>query len=317
VSGRRPGTQGVQLPLLDAAEVDPASTSTCQRWSYGTHSWRRRREGGFDRRLYAAHRVDKSLAKAFVKRHHYLHTFVAERLSWGLYQGEQLVGVAVFGPPSHEAVLTNVFPDEEPYKRTLVLSRFVLLDEVPANGETWFLGQVFAAAACEGLRGVVSFADPVMRRAVDGTVVVPGHRGTIYAAKGAQAIGRSDPSIVLVLPDGTTLDRRARSKVRRDESGHEYVQRRLAGFGVAPRRPRESGEAYLARALVEAGVVELRHGGCYRYAFQLGETKAERAAVRIALPAGPYPKAIDESSWEKATRLTAPTIAACDPPKLL
>jgi hypothetical protein len=85
--------------------------------------------------------------------------FVAERLSWGLHQGDELVGVAVFGVPSNEAVLTNVFPDLEPYRSTLVLSRFVLLDEVPGNGETWFLGQVFPAAADEGLRGVVSFAD--------------------------------------------------------------------------------------------------------------------------------------------------------------
>jgi hypothetical protein len=56
-------------------------------------------------------------------------------------------------------VVRNVFPDLQPYHESLVLSRFVLVDAVPANGESWFLGQVFAAAAREGLRGVVSFAD--------------------------------------------------------------------------------------------------------------------------------------------------------------
>jgi len=193
----------------------------------------------------------------------------------------------------------------------------VLLDKVPGNGETWFLGQVFPAAAQEGLRGVVSFADPVMRRAADGTVVIPGHRGTIYAAKGAHAVGRTDPSIILVLPDGTSLDRRALSKVRRDECGHDYVERRLAAFGVSPRRRGESGEAYLNRALVAAGVVALRHGGCYRYAFRLGRTRAERAAVRIGLPATAYPKAIDEISWQTATRLATPSTARCDTPTLL
>jgi hypothetical protein len=35
----------------------------------------------------------------------------------------------------------------------------VLVDAVPANGEMWFLGRVFAAAAREGLHGVVRFAD--------------------------------------------------------------------------------------------------------------------------------------------------------------
>ncbi len=113
MSRRRSATSIAQLRLLDAAEVLPAS-SLCQRWSHGVHSWRRRRDGGFDRRLYAAHRIEKAVAKAFVERHHYLHSFVAERLSWGLYQGDELVGVAVFGVPSHEAVLTNVFPDLVP-----------------------------------------------------------------------------------------------------------------------------------------------------------------------------------------------------------
>jgi hypothetical protein len=112
--------------------------------------------------------------------------------------------------------------------------------------ESWFLGQVFAAAAREGLRGVVRLADPVVRRAADGRLVVPGHAGLIYQAKGAVALGRSDAATVLVLPDGTTLDRRALSKVRRGECGHEYVERRLAGFGAPMRRPGESGEAFLA-----------------------------------------------------------------------
>jgi hypothetical protein len=112
--------------------------------------------------------------------------------------------------------------------------------------ETWFLGKVFAAAAREGLRGVVSFANSVVRRAADGRLVVPGHAGLIYQAKGAEALGRSDAATMLMLPNGTTLDRRALSKVRRGECGHEYVERRLAAFGVAARRPGESGGAFLA-----------------------------------------------------------------------
>jgi len=183
--------------------------------------------------------------------------------------------------------------------------------------ETWFLGQIFAAAAREGLRGVVTFADPVMRRAADGRVVVPGHRGHIYAAKGAVPLGRSRADVVLVLPDGSILDRRARSKVRNDECGHDYVERRLAGFGAAPRRRGESGEAYLARALPQAGVVALRHGGNYRFGFRLGRTTAERAAVRIGLPATSTPRTIDELSWQQATRLAASTAVADDTPTLL
>ena len=90
------------------------------------------------------------------------------------------------------------------------------------------------------------------------------------AGGGPRSVGHRH---VLVLPDGTSLDRRSLSKVRRGERGHGYVERRLAGFGVPVRRRGESGAAYLARALVEAGVVVLRHGGCYRYAFRLGRTR--------------------------------------------
>ncbi len=183
--------------------------------------------------------------------------------------------------------------------------------------ETWFLGPIFAAAAREGLRGVVTFADPVMRRAADGRVVVPGHRGHMYIAKGALPLGRSRADIVLVLPDGSSLDRRALSKVRHDECGHDYVERRLAGFGVAPRRPGESGEGYLARALPEAGVVALRHGGNYRFGFQLGMTTAERAAVRIGLPVTANPRTIDQISWEQAIPLVASTTPTFATPTLL
>jgi hypothetical protein len=124
----------LQLPLVAAAEVAAASGS-CQRWSRGIHRWRRR-DGGFDRTRYRAVRISNAVARRVVEREHYLHTFPAARLSWGLYEGHRLLGVAVFGVPSHPAVVRNVFPDLQPYHESLVLSRFVLIDAVPANGES-------------------------------------------------------------------------------------------------------------------------------------------------------------------------------------
>jgi hypothetical protein len=38
-------------------------------------------------------------------------------------------------------------------------------------------------------------------------------------------------------------------------------------------------------ALVEAGAVALRHGGCYRYAFRLGRTRAGAAVSGRSTPA--------------------------------
>ncbi|MET7353048.1 hypothetical protein [Streptomyces mirabilis] len=65
---------------------------------------------------------------------------------------------------------------------SLECSRFVLTDECPANAESWFLARCFDELLVRGVRGIVSFADPVPRRDAPGAVVAVGHVGTIYAA---------------------------------------------------------------------------------------------------------------------------------------
>jgi len=46
------------------------------------------------------------------------------------------VGALVLSVPVRESVLTGVLPDLEPYRESAELGRLVLLDAVPANGET-------------------------------------------------------------------------------------------------------------------------------------------------------------------------------------
>ena len=170
-----------------------------------------------------------------------------------------------------------------------MLSRFVLADDVPANGESWFLARVFAQAAATGIRGVVSFADPVPRR-VGGRLLFPGHVGHIYQAVGGVFTGRSTPRTMTLLPTGEILNERSKSKVRARERGHEAVERRLVALGASPPRAGQRPAAWLAQALDDIGAVPLIHGGQYRYAWAIGN-RAERREVRIALPAQPYPKA--------------------------
>jgi hypothetical protein len=133
-----------------------------------------------------------------------------------------------------------------------------------------------------------------VRRAANGTVLFPGHRGTIYQAASARFTGRSRARWKLLLPDGTELHDRLIDKIRRQDQGHAYGEERLRRAGAPAKRMGESGEAWLARALPAVGATRLRHGGCYRYAFPLGRTRAERAAVRIALPLLAYPKQLDD-----------------------
>jgi hypothetical protein len=264
------------LPFI----TDPAS-DYCQRWRDHEHSWRHRSEGGFDASRYHVDLVwGDSEAKPFVVQHHYSGTYPAVRVRALLSERETVVGVATLGIPMQKAVLTGPFPNLEPYVESLELSRFVLLDRVPANSETWFLARVFRLAAAEGVRGVVSFADPRH-----------GHVGTIYqAGNGLHTASRGRARILLVGPDGRTFSDRALSKIRSGDRGHEYAERQLVAWGARPRRAAERADAWLLDALNDARVSRVRHPGNYRYLFRLG-TKADRSRTVIGLPTAPYPKA--------------------------
>ncbi len=159
------------------------------------------------------------------------------------------------------------------------------------DGETFFLAQAFRLAAREGVRGIVSFSDPMPRVRADGTVLSPGHVGTIYqAANGWHTADRGTPRTLLVGPDGRVLSDRALSKIRRQEPGYAYAERQLVGYGARPRQPAESPAWWLDTALTDAGIRRVRHPGNHRYLFRIRRTRAERSRVRFALPNAPYPK---------------------------
>ena len=257
----------------------------CQRWRDRTHSWRPRSEGGFDRARYDWSVLDETDARRFCSRHHYSGSFPAAKLSIGMYEGDELVGVAVLGIPVQCRVLTIPFPDLQPYAESVELSRFVLLDRVPANAESWLLARLFGhLRAATPIRGVVAFSDP-QPRYVGEHMVMPGHWGTIYQAKGSVYLGRSRARWLTMLPDATVLNDRALSKLATGDRGWRYVVNRLVALGAAP--PTGSGpppQSWTVAALAEVSAARVRHGGNLRYAFPLGRR------VRVGLPAQPYPK---------------------------
>ena len=208
---------------------------------------------------------------------------------FGLYRSSALVGVAVFSHPSNDAVLTTVFPGAA--TESLELGRFVLLDDVPGNGETWFLGRCFDLLRREQLVGVVSFSDPVLRQSEDGDVVFPGHLGTIYQAHNAVYLGRSSPSTLRLLPDGTVFSNRAAGKVRRLERGWSYASGQLVKHGADPLDPgREDSRVWLHR-WTQLLTRPLRHHGNHKYAWALARR------VRRFLPQSlAYPKQLERSA---------------------
>lgn len=273
--------------------MNPANDS-CQRWNDGRHSWRHTSDGGFDPARYEVAPIGFGPAKSFVLQHHYSGSYPADRLRYGLWCAEFLVGVAVLSVPVNLVALTSVFPGLRPMYGSLELGRFVLLDEVPGNGESFFLGQVFRLAADAGIRGVLSLSDPLPRRDAGGATIVGGHVGTIYQATNAHYLGRATARTLYLLTDGTVLNARSAQKVRSQERGHRHVEERLIDLGARERRPAQDATAWLHSALADTGARRVRHRGNHRYAFALGSPAYRRRLGRhLAGMSQPYPKLAD------------------------
>ncbi len=219
-------------------------------------------------------------AKSFVQDHHYSRSYPAARYRFALYERGILAGVAVFSHPCNDRALTNVFRCQA--LDAVELGRFVLLDSVPGNGETWFLARCFQLLKREQLIGVVSFSDPLPRRNVAGEVVHPGHVGTIYQAFSARYLGRSKARTLRLLPDGSVLSDRAIQKIRRQERGWRYAAALLEKFGATTLDgdPVVWLSGWLPRITRAA-----RHPGNHRYAWPLQATTAKTMPASL-----PYPK---------------------------
>lgn len=289
----------VQLPL----ELPPDGGGQTLRW-LRRRSILRLIGSGFRPEDYAVHPFAQAKGRiptAFVVAHHYSGTCPSGKLAYGLWRrtDDRLVGVAVLSMGMNPRTVTNVFPElgaltqGDLAGRALELGRFVLLDEVPGRAETWFLARCFDHARAQGLRGVVSFSDPVPRRDAAGGIVFPGHVGLIYQASNALYTGRGTAR-TLQLIDGRPLVERGRSKARAGESGGDAQVRRLVALGADTPLEGEDMAAWTTRALTRLAT-PLRHPGNHRYVFRL-----KPKTLRVAVPSLPYPKTVDPEPREEA-----------------
>lgn len=146
----------------------------------------------------------------------------------------------------------------------------MLLDEVPGNGESWFLARCFERLRREGFVGVVAHSDPLRRVLPDGTVVTPRHVGVIYQAHNGVYLGRTRARYERVGVDGRTLGDRTINKLLHGEQGHRYA---------AAMADRAGGLESLGR---------VRHPGKHKFAWYLS-----RRGRALLPPSLPYPKQID------------------------
>ncbi len=223
-------------------------------------------------------------AKAFIEKHHYSGTYPAARRRFGLFEGSDLVGVAVFSHPCNDRTITNVFGCEKATDG-LELGRFVLLDRVPGNGESWFLARCRESLRKDGFVGVVSFSDDTPRTTADGGAIFAGHIGTIYQASNAAFLGRGTARSLRLLPDGKVLSDRSIQKIRTAERGNRYAGGILEAYGADPcvGDPRAWLDTWLPRL-----TRTVSHPGNLKYAWGFSKPVAKS----LYLKSSPYPKVL-------------------------
>ena len=202
-----------------------------QRWRGRRATYRPAGETISTRDYEIAEINDDKTARSFVEANHYSGSYPAAKVRFGLYWHALLVGVAVFSIPCNSATLTNVFP-EAAIELLLELGRFILLDSVPGNGETWFKARCREVLRRMGFVGIVSFSDDVARTDSAGQQIFGGHVGTIYQASNAVFLGRGTARTLRLLPDGRVFSDRAAQKVRAGEQGWKYAAKQLEAFGA-------------------------------------------------------------------------------------
>lgn len=243
-----------------------------QRWRRGRDTYRCAGEP-IDPTQYGVEVLpDDRRARAFVVEHHYSGSYPAARCRVGLFRMRALVGVAVFSVPAQAAAI----PRWTGTPAGVELGRFVLLDDVPANGESWFLARAFRAltSALPEVRAVLSYSDPLPRRRGDGSLVTPGHVGVIYQAHNGRFVGRGRAETIWLDREARTVSRRGLSKLRNDERGADGVYRRLLELGAPRMLPGEQASDYVSRALREGPFRAMRHPGCLAYVWSLGRGRA-------------------------------------------
>jgi hypothetical protein len=195
--------------------------------------------------------------------------------TFGLYQRGDLAGVAVFGALPSKNAHRFVFGDLS-MKEAVTLGRFVLVDSVPGNGESWFIARCFDMLRARGVVAVESCADPVR-----------GHLGIIYQATNGHHIGRTNRATRYMLPDGTELSNRARSKLTCHERGDARVIEQLVRWGATDPHPGQDLVAWM-RYWRKQIARPFRHPGNFRYLWALDRRFRRRVLGRF--DALPYPK---------------------------
>jgi hypothetical protein len=160
---------------------------------------------------------------------------------------------------------------------------------VPGNAESNFVARCFSLLRAAGVVAVESCADPEPRTNESGAQVFRGHLGIVYQALNGRHLGRTRPSTLRLLPDGTCLSNRTAGKLVRGERGHARAVAQLVRWGAEQLQPGEDALAWLR--LWRARLTRpMRHRGCLRYVWCLDRRRRREVLIGESHP---YPKFVN------------------------
>lgn len=130
----------------------------------------------FDPSWYTVRPIESRLARETVEREHYLHRKPTVSFAFGLYEGQRLAGVVVFGVPSSRHLQLSACPTDP--SLVLELNRLWVDDAEGKNAESWFVSRALSLLPP---RIVVSYADTAHE-----------HAGYVYRALNFNYAGWTD-----------------------------------------------------------------------------------------------------------------------------
>lgn len=130
------------------------------------------RATAFNLSAFHVESVDRAVAMDMVVREHYLHRATTYQYSFGLYLGDVVGGVIIYGIPSSATLRSGICGPEE-FSHVIEITRLWVADWVPKNGESLLIGASLRLLKAHGSEFdiVVSFAD-----------TAAGHLGKVYQA---------------------------------------------------------------------------------------------------------------------------------------
>ncbi|PLR99512.1 Mom family adenine methylcarbamoylation protein [Bacillus sp. T33-2] len=186
---------------------------------------------------YHIKQIKFTLAKEYIKNNHYSHgCHNGASPCFGLYDGQNLIGVLMFATPCSEMVRSSIFGEE--YKQSVIeLHRLHILDGTPKNTESWFISRCLKLLKeiRPHIWAVLTFADQT-----------EGHNGTIYKATNALRLGASTKRTFYL-----------------DETG------RL-------RHPRQSGKNISKQEAEKMGWTPVKREGKFRFMWLLPDDKRHK-----------------------------------------